>query len=104
MTHRDSTILPSSRSDIRDINLVHPSLKRRRTCHKDDESRYLSRSGRESGTETTTTPTPHFDPEEGYTMATHVVKLPDGSAVYQTTNPMVPIWEESVLGTARLER
>jgi len=101
ITHRDSTILPNT-PDIRDLNLIHPSPST------------SSSNSRKSDTPISKDSTPHFLPEEGYTMATHVIRPPipslsstsmriDGE-VYQSTNPCLPINPELVLGIARLER
>ncbi|KAL1409855.1 hypothetical protein Q8F55_003854 [Vanrija albida] len=53
--------------------------------------------------------TPFFEPapDAVYTMATHLVHAPQSAGyplVLQTTNPVVPIDPEQVLGIARLER
>jgi len=99
ITHRDSSILPHH-ADIRDINLIHPNRSTSKTSTKSGP-RSQSKEGL----------TPHFEPDEGYTMATHVIRPSSisgashrGGAVYQTTNPLMPIDQELVLGTALLER
>lgn len=99
ITHRDSSILPTT-PDIRDLNLIHPSPSRS--------------NSRKSDTSISKESTPHFLPEEGYTMATHVMRPPIhslsstssriGGEVYQSTNPCLPINPDMVLGIARLER
>lgn len=94
MTHRDSSILPRDPGDVREINLVHPQPQ----PHSSTSS--LSRQRERKNGDT-----PHFDPTDGYTQATHVILPPSGTgAVYQTTNPMVRIAEQGVLGVAQLER
>jgi hypothetical protein len=98
ITHRDSSILPPS-ADIRDINLIHPS----QTSSPSSSSSMTSTKSRTRSKEGT----PHFEPEEGYTMATHVMRPPTSSRsgdVYQTTNPCLAINPDLVLGTALLER
>lgn len=102
VTHRDPSVLPSSNTDIKDINLIHPGSH---TPQKSSKANKLNPGHHERSSEVEME-TPYFDPEDGYTMATHVINLPDSSqpAVYQTTNPLVPIDRELVLGIARLER
>ena len=100
MTHRDASILPSEKADVREINLVHP--------HPGSASLSVS----EASSERKNGVTPHFNPSDGYTQATHVILPPASSSragnvlvpVYQTTNPMVPVAQGCVLGIARLER
>jgi hypothetical protein len=87
---------------VRDINLIHPSSNRSLNFTKSQKKSILNEN-EEKGE------TPYFDPNEGYTMATHVIRPHSscdstGSAVYQTTNPCLPIQTDSVLGIARLER
>lgn len=88
VNHTDSTLLPDDPRDRRDLNLIcmdrDPAV-----CQ---EKRWSS----------TTVPS-------SYTMATHVLRPPKGypthlPAVYQTTNPIIPPREESVLSVAKLER
>lgn len=101
ITHRDSSVLPNA-PDIRDLNLIHPSPSPSTSNSRKSETS-ISKEG-----------TPHFHPEEGYTMATHVIRPPIrslsststriGGEVYQSTNPCSPINPDLVLGIARLER
>lgn len=96
VTHLDTSVLPSSSQDVRDINLVLPS--------SESSSSRLHR-GISNDQAEKTSDTPHFAPEQGYTMATHVMRDPRGrEQVYQTTNPVMPINKELVLGIAKLER
>lgn len=92
VNHTDSTLLPDSISDRRDLNLI-----------------------RADPTFQTVSPAPHESDENvlpsTYCMATHVLKCnpsasaaPTTAVVYQTTNPIVPISEEHTLSVARLER
>jgi hypothetical protein len=110
ITHRDSSILPNT-PDIRDLNLIHPSpspsfSSSSSSSSNPSKSESMSKAG-----------TPHFQPEEGYTMATHVIRPPVpsssrtsnsgrriGGEVYQSTNPCLDIKPDLVLGIARLER
>lgn len=89
VTHRDRSVLPSS-GDIRTINFTLPSSFD--TTHPSSMS------------------TPYLPPTPShvYTMGTHVIQPPAGLAdeeeIYQTTNPIIPIKPDCVLGVARLER
>lgn len=83
VNHTDSTLLPSSQRDWRDLNLVMtaPSPEAKEAETDDYTSLCLP-------------PT--------YAMATHILNRPAG--LYQTTNPIVPPVPESVLSVAHLER
>jgi hypothetical protein len=101
VTHRDSSILPEQ-ADVRDINLIHPNFNRSSDSTK-SRKKSIPNENKEKEE------TPYLDPNEGYTMATHVIRPPcsyssTGGAVYQTTNPCLPIQRDSILGIARLER
>ncbi|TXT03864.1 hypothetical protein VHUM_04287 [Vanrija humicola] len=108
VTHTDrASVLPEA-SNVRDINLFQA---------------VVDGNGRSAAPSTDSTPlltptsklpsqlgaTPFFEPapDAVYTMATHLVHAPQSSGyplVLQTTNPVVPIDPDQVLGIARLER
>lgn len=103
VTHRDHNVLPST--DIKEINLVvPPPTEDTADCPTPALS---SRSSSRSSTPcpTPTLSAPYFAPTPGstYTMATHLVRAPH-DLVLQTTNPVVPIDSDKILGMARLER
>ncbi|KAF8060966.1 hypothetical protein FPV67DRAFT_1423103 [Lyophyllum atratum] len=88
VNHTDSTLLPDHPSDRRELNLI---------CIDRDPA-----VPQEKSWSSTTVPS-------SYTMATHVLRPPKGypshlPAVYQTTNPIIPPKEDSVLSVAKLER
>jgi len=93
VTHRDSAVLPVS-EDVRTINFTLPSS-------------FISAHPAETQTSVTT---PYWPPtpDQVYTMGTHVISPPAGltgeKEIYQTTNPIIPIDPDRVLGVARLER
>ncbi|GLB36577.1 putative microfibril-associated/Pre-mRNA processing [Lyophyllum shimeji] len=89
VNHTDSTLLPDDPNDRRELNLICIDKEPRAACQ---EKLWSS----------TTVPS-------SYTMATHVLRRPQGypihlSVVYQTTNPIIPPREETVLSVAKLER
>ena len=100
MTHRDWSILPLE-PDIRDINLVLPTDR----IPRDDDAKH-PRPATPAYALVSKPGTPHFSPTSGYTQATHVIRPPtrDAEPVLQTTNPIVPINPDAILGVARLER
>jgi len=88
VNHTDSTLLPDEPRDRRELNLI---------CIDSDLAVCQKKSW---GSVTVSS---------SYTMATHVLRPPQGypthlPAVYQTTNPIIPPKEESVLSVAKLER
>ena len=93
VTHRDRSVLPSV-DDTRTINFTLPSSF--------DTARPSSSS------QSTSTPYLPPTPSHVYTMGTHVIQPPAGLSgekeIYQTTNPIIPIKPDCVLGVARLER
>lgn len=118
VTHRDSIILPSE-ADRRDINLCAPMIASATFTDYGDTSSTLPLSASSgdtasSGPSTPTffKPTPFFPPRQNavYTMATHIIRPPRSLGklgvedVFQTTNPIMSIDPEKVLGVARLER
>ncbi|BEI89149.1 uncharacterized protein CcaverHIS019_0205110 [Cutaneotrichosporon cavernicola] len=101
VTHRDRAVLPIP-EDVRDINLVQPATP----DVPGDATPELASGASSAPSSPCPTPrgiTPFFAPEQGYTMATHLVAPPGVEPVLQTTNPAVPIGGE-LLGVARLER
>lgn len=84
VNHTDSSLLPSSTQDRRDLNLIMASSSALKTLPRpaDDWSALTV--------------------QPSYAMATHV--LPRVTGVYQTTNPIVPPRADAVLSVARLER
>ncbi|KAG6857657.1 hypothetical protein H0H87_010226 [Tephrocybe sp. NHM501043] len=89
VNHTDSTMLPDDPNDRRDLNLI---------CLDHDAPQEKSVFGWSA----TTVP-------PSYTMATHVLRPPRGypthlPPVYQTTNPVIPPEEKSILSVAKLER
>lgn len=101
VTHRDRAVLPVP-SDVRDINLVQPMVP----DVPGDTTPELESGASSAASSPCPTPcgiSPFFAPEQGYTMATHVVAPPGVEPVLQTTNPAIPIGGE-LLGIARLER
>jgi hypothetical protein len=101
VTHRDSAVLPVP-EDVRDINLVQPAAP----SVPGDATPELVSSASSAPSSPCPTPkevSPFFAPEQGYTMATHLVAPPGVEPVLQTTNPAVPIGG-ALLGVARLER
>ncbi|KAG5646861.1 hypothetical protein DXG03_001937 [Asterophora parasitica] len=90
VNHTDSTLLPDHPRDQRELNLICMDRDSQgKDTAKDDWS-------------VTTVPS-------SYTMATHVLRPPKGypkhlPAVYQTTNPIVPPMEDTILSVAKLER
>ncbi|KAF7306446.1 hypothetical protein MIND_00435800 [Mycena indigotica] len=86
-TDESELLLPSDPSDRRDLNLVH--------CPPSSSSSH----------ETEKPWSPHRVSSD-YTMATHILTSPSSTApaVFQTTNPFVPIHEEHILSVATLER
>lgn len=114
ITHRDHSILPAS-PDIRDLNLIHPCSSSSSKTSSSSSSRMTSSKSEDRNKTRDDGSTPYFNPEEGYTMATHVIRPPPSSSsssgqrgdvevVYQSTNPCLPIRSDTVLGIARLER
>lgn len=96
VNHTDSTLLPDTVQDRRELNLIMANASFREL-----------------------NPAPHDDDENvlpaTYAMATHVLEAPSNTRsapwpstaprkAYQTTNPIVPISEEHILSVARLER
>ncbi|KAG6918686.1 hypothetical protein DXG01_012504 [Tephrocybe rancida] len=91
VNHTDPTMLPDNPRDHRDLNLICFDLDAAHPREKD-----------EFNWSATTVPA-------SYTMATHVLRPPKGypthlPPVYQTTNPLIPPEEESILSVAKLER
>jgi predicted NAD/FAD-binding protein len=81
VNHTDESFLPPDQRDRRDLNLVQ-GIKQ-----ESDEKQ--------------------FDPftvPMSYTMATHVLSNMEEGPIYQTTNPIVPPRQDSVLSVAILER
>jgi hypothetical protein len=119
-THRDDIVLPP-KADVRDINLVQPQVSEHYTSTSTARpSRPLVPGVLDLNTPATPlTPSPTSSvpvhqlgdcpffpptPQAIYTMATHVIRPPGLEAVYQTTNPVVPIDPDTLLGVSRLER
>lgn len=89
INHTDNTLCPDASQDIRDLNLVCIDTE-------DNESAVAD------------TNDPNCVPSS-YTMTTHVLTPPahypsHSPAVYQTTNPIIPPRNDSILSIARLER
>ncbi|KAG6854083.1 hypothetical protein C0991_010830 [Blastosporella zonata] len=89
VNHTDPTMLPDDPRDRRDLNLI---------CLDQDAP---LEKGEFDWSATTVPPS--------YTMATHVLRPPRGyptnlPPVYQTTNPVIPPEEGSILSVAKLER
>lgn len=115
ITHRDHSILPNN-PDIRDLNLIHPCSSSSSKTPSSSSSRMTSSKSEDRNKTRDDGSTPYFNPSEGYTMATHVIRPPPSSSssrsgqrgevevVYQSTNPCLPIRSDTVLGIARLER
>lgn len=85
INHTDSSLLPASESDRRDLNLVVASPEASQTLPRAEPNDWKALT---------------LDPD--YVMATHI--LPRVHNVYQTTNPIVAPRAESILSVARLER
>ncbi|KAK8850379.1 hypothetical protein IAR55_004297 [Kwoniella newhampshirensis] len=101
ITHRDTSILPAE-PDQRPINLFLPSVPSSSTPPKSPSSITLSDSPPSEKPAT-----PFFPPSKGiYTMATQIMPSPKGDAesVLQTTNPVVALDPERILGISNLER
>ncbi|KAF5377215.1 hypothetical protein D9615_006398 [Tricholomella constricta] len=91
VNHTDPTLLPDDRRDQRELNLI--SI---------DRDPAVSQGKAKDNWSATTVPF-------SYTMATHVLRPPKGypthlPAVYQTTNPIIPPKEDTILSIAKLER
>ena len=85
VNHTDSTVMPDSYQDRRDLNL----MMARSPCRN-------PRNDVSAGEDKVNVVPPTF------AMATHMLAGSDG--VYQTTNPTVPIDQTRILSVARLER
>lgn len=89
VNHTDSTLLPSSQYDWRDLNLVMAPLAISNHTEPVDPSDLVTKNT-------------HLCLPPTYAMATHI--LPSLTGVYQTTNPIVAPAAHTVLSVARLER
>lgn len=89
VNHTDSSLMPDAPRDRRDLNLMMADLP----------AAILAQSKNLRGT-------PCLCVLPTYAMATHVLagSPTGGGAIYQTTNPIVPPVEGSILSVARLER
>ncbi|KAI0089742.1 hypothetical protein BDY19DRAFT_940569 [Irpex rosettiformis] len=97
VNHTDSTVMPDSRRDRRDLNLMMARAQFRRCNQSQSQSGECGQQqqcGEGDGDLNVVPPT--------FAMATHMLTGSEG--VYQTTNPVVHIEEEGVLSVARLER
>jgi hypothetical protein len=87
INHSDDQLLPPAEQDRRELNLATwstPFVPAEKTKIPGDDSLQVSRS---------------------FTMATHIVPRPNGAeAVYQTTNPTVPISPSTIRSVAKMER
>jgi predicted NAD/FAD-binding protein len=84
VNHSDDNLLAPMERDRRELNLATWATSMEKSSRLDHESLQVSR---------------------GYTMATHVLVGPEGAeAVYQTTNPIVPIKPSTITSVARMER
>lgn len=88
INHTDGSLLPDSKADVRDLNLITLAPKE---IHPEGKG-----------------PSP-FTVSPLYTMATHILPTPgdfptNQPTVYQTTNPIIPPKKDSVLSLATLER
>ncbi|KAG6814426.1 hypothetical protein H0H92_007429 [Tricholoma furcatifolium] len=92
VNHTDPTLLPDNPRDWRELNVTY--LDRNTVLSPQDKNEF--------GWSATTVPL-------SYAMATHVLRPPTEysshlPAVYQTSNPIIPPDEETVLSVAKLER
>jgi hypothetical protein len=91
INHTDGSLLPDTRADVRDLNLITLASDAKLLNHpQGDENPPLCIS-------------------PSYTMATHILPIPKGyplnqPTVYQTTNPIIPPKKDTVLSVATLER
>jgi hypothetical protein len=86
INHIDDTFMPPDSRDRRDLNLV---------C---EPSQVASEKHGQEGEHSLTVP-------RSYTMATHVLRRSQsGPPIYQTTNPIVPPRQDTILSVAVLER
>ncbi|KAF9569808.1 hypothetical protein CPC08DRAFT_739086 [Agrocybe pediades] len=90
INHTDDTLLPDNGKDIRDLNLISADPQTDSSMAKSKEFAGVS--------------VPF-----SYTMATHILTQPDGVSVsrpsfFQTTNPIIPPKQETLLSVASLER
>ena len=85
INHTDPSLMPDNVEDQRELNLICSS--RDPAALRDEKTEF---------TDCVST---------SYTMATHVLALPQGfPRIYQTTNPFVPLEKNQVLSVAKLER
>lgn len=120
ITHTDrASVLPEA-SNVRDINLFQAVIDGSTTTSTDSTPLLTPTSSNSASPPASPCPTPSklpsqlgatpfFEPapDAVYTMATHLVHAPQSAGyplVLQTTNPVVPIDPDQVLGVARLER
>jgi predicted NAD/FAD-binding protein len=91
VNHSDMRLLPPVEADRRELNLVSWDLS--------SSSSVLEKKKTPAEMESDLQVSPAF------TMATHILACPDGAeAVYQTTNPTVPIAPSTIRSVARMER
>lgn len=104
VTHRDTSVLPANKHDIRDINLLSPLPPS--SIPSSDEKSPTAGNGIAHGA--SCFPSMPATSEEAYTSGTHLIRPPAHFAtrapVLQTTNPISEIDPAHVLARARLER
>lgn len=107
VTHRDTSILPSSPHDVKDIDLLQPLWPTAlgSTSIPPKQHEVTKRAPVHSATAYPSEPT---SLQEAYTSGTHLIRPPAHFAsqapVLQTTNPISPISPAHILAEARLER
>jgi len=110
ITHRDWSVLPAE-ADRRDINLYLPTLPPP-SPPEDEAELWTGNSKPGPSTPSPFGRMPYFEPchDAIYTMATHIIRPPPSlrrrgvEDVLQTTNPVISIDAEKVLGVAKMER